>query len=45
VGLFGTFSGFLAAWFLGPQREEKGELQSLRAEIAALREELQQRRS
>jgi len=43
VGLFGTFSGFLAAWFLGPQREEKGELESLRAEIAALREELQRR--
>lgn len=43
VGLFGTFSGFLAAWFIGPQetREEepdvKGELAALRQEVAALR--------
>jgi len=36
VGLFGTLSGFLAAWFLG-DREEKNELEALREEIAALR--------
>lgn len=38
VGLFGTFSGFLAAWFLAPIEEaEESELEKLRKEIAALR--------
>jgi voltage-gated potassium channel len=45
VGLFGVFSGFLAAWFLGaqgapapPPPDEGSELRALREEIAALRE-------
>jgi voltage-gated potassium channel len=39
VGLFGTFSGFLAAWFLAPEEDETGdELALLRREIADLRE-------
>jgi len=39
VGLFGTFSGFLAAWFLGSAAEDQGgDLAALRAEVAALRE-------
>ena len=38
VGLFGTFSAFLAAWFLKPdERAEESELRALREEIAALR--------
>jgi voltage-gated potassium channel len=42
VGLFGTLSGFLAAWFLGPAREQEeagvaAELRSLREEVAQLR--------
>jgi len=38
VGLFGTFSGFLAAWFLGPDvAESDSELVALRQEVAALR--------
>lgn len=43
VGLFGTFSGFLAAWFLGPGAEESPEndLGGLRQEISALRAELE----
>lgn len=43
VGLFGTFSGFLAAWFIGPQGKEdvNSDVAALRMEIAALREFLQ----
>lgn len=38
VGLFGTFSGFVAAWFLTPARQKAvGELEGLRTEIAELR--------
>ena len=39
VGLFGTFSGFVAAWFLAPAKAEQGksELAELRAEIEGLR--------
>lgn len=40
VGLFGTFSGFLAAWFVGPQGGEDSvasEIRALRAEVASLR--------
>ncbi len=45
VGLFGIFSGFLAAWFLGPQEAEEeietqNELAALREEIRALRRDL-----
>ncbi len=40
VALFGTFSAYLAAWFIGPEVEESSEkeLAALRLEIAALRE-------
>lgn len=45
VGLFGLFSGFLAAWFVQPQLDEeekdiKAEISAAREEIAALRREL-----
>ncbi len=42
VGLFGTFSGFVASWFLKPDnvREEDG-IAALRDEIAALRRTLE----
>ncbi|MCC6133055.1 MAG: ion transporter [Acidobacteria bacterium] len=44
VGLFGTFSGFVASWFLKPeQKEDSGEIALLRSEIAALREEITSR--
>ncbi len=39
VGLFGTFSGFLAAWFLSPPAGKEGE-RSLGEEVAALRTEV-----
>jgi voltage-gated potassium channel len=43
VGLFGTFSGFLAAWFIGSEPssdppQAPAELTALREEIVALRE-------
>jgi voltage-gated potassium channel len=42
VGLFGTFSGFLAAWFIGPSESLESkisdELRGLREEIAKLQE-------
>jgi voltage-gated potassium channel len=38
VGLFGTFSGYVASWFLAPRdRRQVSEVSELRAEIAALR--------
>lgn len=45
VGLFGTFSGFLAVWFLGSDKQTDAtaaEIASLREEIAALRSALAQ---
>ena len=45
VGLFGTFSGFLAAWFIGSEAAEESnvgaEISSLRTEIANLRKMLE----
>jgi voltage-gated potassium channel len=39
VGLFGTFSGYVASWFLVPgDRRQESDLSELRAEIVALRE-------
>jgi voltage-gated potassium channel len=48
VGLFGIFSGFLAAWFIAPEMaseeaDVKTELGLLRAEIASLRHALERR--
>jgi voltage-gated potassium channel len=48
VGLFGTFSGFLAAWFIGPQVSEDApavsvELRALREEVELLRRAIDQR--
>jgi voltage-gated potassium channel len=41
VGLFGTFSGLLAAWLIGPTHAgDAASNESLRLEIAALREEV-----
>lgn len=37
VGLFGTFSGFLASWFLESKGEDRSEIEALRQEIVALR--------
>ena len=46
VGLFGTFSGFLAAWFLESphQSAEKQAIARLEEEIRLLRQELGNRR-
>lgn len=44
VGLFGTFSGFLAAWFLAPEEAATDtEIAALREEIKALREAIRDR--
>jgi voltage-gated potassium channel len=41
VGLFGTLSGFIAAWFLTPeQQHQENEITELRREIRELREAL-----
>jgi voltage-gated potassium channel len=49
VGLFGTFSGFLAAWFIDSEPAKatpqvSADLRELREEVAALRRTLEQRR-
>lgn len=42
VGLFGTFSGYVASWFLAPAgMEEQSQITSLRTELASLRELLE----
>lgn len=42
VGLFGMFSGLLAAWFVAPQTTaERDDVAALRDEVAALREVLE----
>jgi voltage-gated potassium channel len=44
VGLFGAFSAALAAWFLAPEDEATdAEIAALRAEIAALRQIIEER--
>jgi voltage-gated potassium channel len=44
VGLFGTFSGFVASWFLAPaKKEHESELHELRKEIINLRQPLETR--
>lgn len=38
VGLFGTFSGYVASWFIAPgEKRQESEVSELRTEIAALR--------
>src|SRR5260221_7048857 len=38
VGLFGTFSGFIASWFLAPsRRQQESEMAALRRELAEMR--------
>ena len=42
VGLFGTFSGFVASWFLPPTaRQQEGEMAALRREVAEMRATLE----
>jgi voltage-gated potassium channel len=44
VGLFGTFSGFIASWFLKPDDvQNHDEVAALRSELAELREEIRAR--
>ncbi len=44
VGLFGTLSGFIAAWFLTPSRQKRDTgLDDIRAEIAELRRAIEKR--
>jgi voltage-gated potassium channel len=44
VGLFGTFSGYVASWFLVPtEKRQESEVSELRAEIMALRTLIEQR--
>jgi voltage-gated potassium channel len=40
VGLFGTFSGFLASWFSGEEDSTTKEIAALRTEIARLSQQL-----
>jgi voltage-gated potassium channel len=45
IGLFGTFSGLVAAWFLTPdQGKQETELAALRDEVRALREAIERPR-
>ncbi len=45
VALFGTFSAYLAKWFIGPEVDESSEkeLAAIREEIAALRDAIVKR--
>jgi len=36
VGLFGTLSGLVASWFLGPQKQENAELAQVRQQLAEI---------
>ena len=43
VGLFGTFSGFVAAWFLAPMAKQRGnEIERLNREIQTLTQTIQE---
>jgi len=42
VGLFGTLSGLVASWFLGPQEREKAELARVHEQLAELNARLDQ---
>ena len=42
VGLFGTFSGFVASWFLTPARkQEEAELERIRTELEGIRKAIE----
>lgn len=44
VGLFGTFTGFVASWFLeAPAAQQSNELDEMRRELRALREAIERR--
>ncbi len=44
VGLFGTFTAFVASWFLSPgEEEQEEELEAIRKELAEIRELLEDR--
>jgi len=44
VGLFGTFTGYVATWFLAPgENEQNRELEEIRAELEAIRGLLEKR--
>lgn len=44
IGLFGTFSGFVASWFLRPGEDQQDdEMRKVRAELAAIRELVERR--
>lgn len=44
VGLFGTFTGFVASWFLeAPAARREGELEEIRAELERVRRLLEER--
>lgn len=46
VGLFGTFSGFLASWFIGEEEQaDNAELVQIRAELEQIRELLETKRT
>ena len=43
VGLFGTFTGFVASWFLAPgEEEQEDELESIRQRLVAIEGLLQE---
>ncbi len=45
VGLFGTVSGFVAAWFLAPvAKKGENDIEALRRDIAELKEVMAGRR-
>lgn len=45
VGLFGTFAGYVASWFLAPaDRRQRSDLEIVREELAALRNDLEGRK-
>lgn len=43
LGLFGTLSGFVAAWFLGPSPQRAENTDDLRSEIAQMRQLVEER--
>lgn len=45
VGMLGTFSGFIVAWFLAPQaKQQDSEIEDLRQEISKIRELLERKK-